>query len=566
MCCGKCGQQLREGAKFCNKCGVPVFDEKQKAIVNENFDQSDKESIVSVSERSQSKKHSVSLQKPKKRFPLWLKIVCIVLILGIATGGVILALNLTKTSKSSPKDKAAGTVDSSASITFTELDSMDDLPGDFEKELGLFYYYDSKDKKTLDEHYYEERSNFDCNEPNTYHNYLIESLMPFITPVRLQLYPGENTEPAEKGPDPLDKYSGASFCRVPYEKIVWIAQNIFHIPQDEIEDMITYACENTDIYIYEEADKKYLINRYEGSDGFNAEKQYKKILTDGTKYYLLIEYNFDKTKSLPTEDYYVEASYESIDGKDYWTLYRHTLDVPDSMKELMMISGDVKSQNTKQEESDTPNKATEEPTQALTVDDYIEVYSQGSFYHEKHKDNVEYSLPLLKVDSDDAEAFNAEMKAKYDDFLEKVSNAQPVDYMDLPIGISYQASLNDSILSLCITRNNGLNNFNFFVVNIDVSTGKQLRNEDVLGYLNVTFDNIREDIRTSLKAEYMEEYGAAYEKMDNSTKEYCDKSFSDENINKVSLFLLSDKSLYGAFPINYMYQSGWNECVARINY
>ena len=149
MYCDKCGQLLRDGAKFCNKCGAPVTDDKQKTIVNENLDQSDKESKISVSERNQSSKYSVPLQKSKKHFPLWVKIVCIVLILGIIAGGVILALNLSK-SKPSKKGKADGTGDSSASITFTELDSIDDLPGDFEKELGLFYYYDSKSDNTLD--------------------------------------------------------------------------------------------------------------------------------------------------------------------------------------------------------------------------------------------------------------------------------------------------------------------------------------------------------------------------------------------------------------------------------
>ena len=340
MYCEKCGQQLRDDAKFCNKCGAPVTDEKSKTKVSENRDQPEKESKKNVSENSQSSKHFSSQQSTKKRIPLWIKIVCGVLILSIVAGGVILALYLSKAGQSSTENKS-----------LTELASIEDLPGDFEKELGLFYYYDSKRGETLDEHYYEERSNFDCENPDTYHDYLIESLMPPITPIRLQLYPGENTEPAEKGPDPLDQYSGASFCRVPYDKIVWVAQNIFHIPQDKIDDMITYVCDNTDIYIYDEAEKKYLINRYDGSEGFNAEKQYKKILTDGTKYYLLIEYDLDKTKNLPTETYYVEASYENIDGKNYWTLFRHTLDVPDSMKEYMKESSQTKTDQPKTEKN-----------------------------------------------------------------------------------------------------------------------------------------------------------------------------------------------------------------------
>lgn len=444
---------------------------------------------------------------------------------------------------------------------FTELASVDDLPGDYERELGLLTYYDSKSKAIRDEHYYEERRNFDCNDPDTYEHYMIESLMPFFTPVRLFIYPGENTPQSEKGPDPLNKYNGDPFCRVSYDKIVWIAKNIFHVPQDRIDDMVAYACENTDIYIYEDGDKKYLVTRVSGGDSIKVEKQYKKILTDGEKYYLLIEYDYDKTKGLPTETYYVEASYENIDGQNYWTVYRHTLSIPESMKERMTDSG-----GEQQETTDVTDNMTEETARTLSADDYIELYSQESFYHKRFQEDTDYSLPLLKISSDDAAAFNQKMKTIYDNISEKLSSGEPVDFMDLPLRVSYEAYLNDGILSLCIERNNGLHNYSFFVINIDVHSGEQLNNDEILSRLGVTFDGIREEIRSSLKTVYMSEYGSAYEKMDSETKAYCDKSFSDEKIEEVSLYLSSNQSLYGAFHINYMYQSGWNECTARIDY
>ena len=444
---------------------------------------------------------------------------------------------------------------------FMELESVDDLPGDFEKELGLLCYYDSKSKEIRDEHYYEERRNFDCNDPDTYEHYMIESLMPFLTPVRLFIYPGENTPQVEKGPDPLNKYNGDPFCRVSYDKIVWVAKNIFHVPQDQIDNMVAYACDNTDIYLYEDSDKKYLVTRGSGADSIKVEKQYKKILTDGEKYYLLIEYDYDKTKGLPTETYYLEASYENIDGQNYWTVYRHTLSIPESMKKRMT---DADSDH--QEATDVSDNTTEVASQSLSVDDYIELYSQESFYHKRFKKDTDYSLPLLKVSSDDAAVFNQKMKSIYDEILKKLSSGEPVDFMDLPLRVSYEAYLNDGILSLCIKRDNGLNNYIFYVINIDIHSGGRLNNDEILSRLGVTFDGIRDDIRSSLKKAYMSEYGSAYEQMDSETKAYCDKSFSDEKIEEVSLYFSSDKSLYGAFHINYMYQSGWNECNARIEY
>ena len=288
-------------------------------------------------------------------------------------------------------DEPAPKTEIPTTIEYTELNSIDDLPGDYDKEFGLFYFYNSKPKNVHDEHYYEERCNFDCENPDTYHDYLIDALMPFITPVRLFDYPGENSEQVEKGPDPLNKYGGDPFSRVSYEKMVWIVNHIFHVPQDEIDEMIAYACENTDIYVYEENGKKYLISHYLGGDPFNADRQYKKILTDGTNYYLLVEYNLDKTKGLPTETYYVKAAYEKIDGQNYWTMYRHTLDVPDSMKEYMTESNSSESDNLQeeQEENDSDIFSMFEGSYTFTSgvgawSTQLELKSDGTFTGEYH--------------------------------------------------------------------------------------------------------------------------------------------------------------------------------------
>lgn len=329
MFCEKCGQQLREGASFCGICGHRIVQEDSSENLNESFLQPD-DTISSESEPDS--KTIYENTKQKKGFPLRICVLIGFAVVLIAGAVVLFLILFNNHAETAPKKE------------FKELESVEELPGDFEKDLGLFYYYISKDRNadgTLD---FEGRHIFDCNDPDTYHDYMIEALMPFITPVRLSSYPGEITEDVEKGPDPLNKYDGAAFCRVPKDKIIWITENIFHIPHDEIEDMIRYACDNTDIYQYEEKGKEYLINKYLGIDTYNCDKEYQRILTDGEKYYLLIEYSYEKYTGLPTETYYVEAGYENIDGQSYWTLYRHALEAPDFMyQSLDELNGTVES-------------------------------------------------------------------------------------------------------------------------------------------------------------------------------------------------------------------------------
>lgn len=346
MYCENCGQKLSDGARFCNKCGSPIDNEESVGEENENYEHSEKTNKDSTSVSDQNSSRVLTKNKANKHFPLWIKVVCGILILSVIVCGVILAINLF-----------------------------------------------------------------------------------------------QNNQPATNG------------------------------------------------------------------------------------------------NTLSTEDNSIDDSHDPSKG-----------DKEESSQ------------------TETVTEVSERPAKVLSTDDYIEIYSQGSFYHERFKEDSDYSFPLLKVSSDDANAFNDEMKAVYDDFLEKLSSGQSVDFMDMPLGVSYEANINDNILSLCITRNNGLNNYTFFVINLDVDTSEKLSNNDILDYLGVTFDRIREDIRSSLKTAYMNEYGSAYDQMDSNTKDYCDKSFSDDSIEKVSLYLSSNKDLYGAFPINYMYQSGWNELSVKINY
>lgn len=278
-------------------------------------------------------------------------------------------------------------------------------------------------------------------------------------------------------------------------------------------------------------------------------------------------------------DQYFEDFENSIDtsvlfcGKIFQLPYsfKHAKSVSMTYDEALDYIASYEQQNTHTEsvknETEKDKETKQETTEAVSLDDMIEIYAEGTFYHYRPQKDCEYVMPLLKVSSDDANSFNQEMKELYDGYLEIIKNSSdPADYMDVFYGFSYEAAINDNLLSLCIKRDNGLNSFAYYVINIDLSTGKKVDNDTILDHLGVTFDEIREDIRSSLKTAYMDVYGGSYNNSESSTQEYCDQSFTDENIEKVSLYLGDDRILYGAFPIYYMIQSGWNEMTVKIDF
>ena len=78
MYCEKCGQQLRDGAKFCNKCGAPVENTKNddKPKEDHKFNQNDNINKKTIEPANKPR-------RSKKPLVITLSIVAVAVVLGV---------------------------------------------------------------------------------------------------------------------------------------------------------------------------------------------------------------------------------------------------------------------------------------------------------------------------------------------------------------------------------------------------------------------------------------------------------------------------------------------------
>lgn len=167
---------------------------------------------------------------------------------------------------------------------------------------------------------------------------LAEHIAGHPTCVDFNSYPGEDTIDSWKtNSDPKGKYSESGYCAFEKEKVLWIMQNIFHLSSDEAVESVNkaLASDSNEMYEFEKDGKTYLCNVLMGVGGPGYSFDLTAAKYDGEKYYIAMKRSIggtSMTKSDNSEDLYVEMSYQEIDGKSYWTLYRHLEEAPDWAK------------------------------------------------------------------------------------------------------------------------------------------------------------------------------------------------------------------------------------------
>lgn len=184
--------------------------------------------------------------------------------------------------------------------------------------------------------------------------------------------------------------------------------------------------------------------------------------------------------------------------------------------------------------------STEPPTEPPKAEDFIKIYQEETYYNKLRKEDYSYVMPLFDIDSSDAETINNELISAYEADLKSINAYINEPFNDGVYAVGYEVWCNDNILSLCVKRKLALSE-RYLVYNIDVFTGKRIDNEAIAKHYGTAYDDIFEKVRSAVDTAFMEKFGQ-YE--NTSLKKYRQQTTSDDNINRSILFIGGNNQLY----------------------
>lgn len=209
----------------------------------------------------------------------------------------------------------------------------------------------------------------------------------------------------------------------------------------------------------------------------------------------------------------------------------------------------------------------ETPPEAQEIEDVVEIYKEGSYHNAVSNQTCNYAMPLLTIESDDAEAFNKKMKDIYDSSLVDFEN-----YANFEFGtgeryegvnsIEYVVNLNDSILSLVVISHSTFMD-EFYCINIILETGEEVTDDMLLQELSLDAEEIRINTKLAIKDYYEYTYGFEFTYSE-SNKDMLNKTLADKNIMGTRFYLGENKALYGIFDVYAAVQSGHNSATTKI--
>lgn len=179
-----------------------------------------------------------------------------------------------------------------------------------------------------------------------------------------------------------------------------------------------------------------------------------------------------------------------------------------------------------------------ETTEPLSAEDYIKIYEEGSYIWKGSNTEESYILPLFNIDSSDAENINGELMTAYEEALRQMKNHETNE--QIPEGtyaVSYEAYLNGTILSLCVEEKSSAPAY--LVYNIDVATGKEVKNDGIAAHFGMTTEALHDSILAAVDSDYRSRYSNLAEK--NSSR--YQMTVSEENISAARPFIAENNEL-----------------------
>ena len=279
----------------------------------------------------------------KLGFPLWAKLAAGLAAAAIAAVGGFFGIRAL-TRGGAPGEAASGAALEAETSAQSWLPAEETEPGQAassapEETLPPEKELEAVDPSTLPESlsrfltqfnfgYYSEAGGreYDCGDPN---EKLISLIAGNGSCVNLSLYPAVDVEEnwnAES--DPLSRYEYGSHISFNEAGVLWVAEQIFHVDPERLPQLLQSALDSdSTLYEYERDGETRLCNFLGGVGGPGFEILYNTVKTDGERYYIIYDCQI---QGMPgdKETYYAEMSEISVDGVSYWTMYRHTGEIP----------------------------------------------------------------------------------------------------------------------------------------------------------------------------------------------------------------------------------------------
>ena len=156
--------------------------------------------------------------------------------------------------------------------------------------------------------------------------------------------------------------------------------------------------------------------------------------------------------------------------------------------------------------------------------------------------NAVYRLPSLRFNTPDAQKINSEIETKFAPLFDEAAKQESAQTALSVTSLDYDAAENDDIVSVVIKTETGSHVMKYAVYNYNTATGSRIYNADLLGYLQLDYDQTFASLQKSLEEDYTTKF-----KPESFPDDYyyqLDRSTGEEAIRESQLFLNEDGILY----------------------
>lgn len=173
----------------------------------------------------------------------------------------------------------------------------------------------------------------------------------------------------------------------------------------------------------------------------------------------------------------------------------------------------------------------------------VKVKEINEYGHSEY--NYQFNIPQINLDSDYVKKLNKNILEKYEDITDKISKEKHIDFNFE--GLEYKCFKNDNILSLVMhipTESSGW--FESEVYNIDITTGQEISNDELLNACGITESKLRDYLESTVYDAYKDFDGSdpnIKESFVKSQRDKTQKKYKDISINDIKLFINENSKL-----------------------
>lgn len=208
-----------------------------------------------------------------------------------------------------------------------------------------------------------------------------------------------------------------------------------------------------------------------------------------------------------------------------------------------------------QDESSVINliKDKEENVQNVKQDLVTDAFTYTGTTKDGNNISVSYKIPKININSSYATKINNEINEKITSEAKKIISEINNGMSSWIYNIFYKYYINDNILSVIIESDYDANDIKaYFVYNIDINTGKNISNEEIINKKGMTKKQFEDRLTNAVKDEFVNGYGAindwlnTQDAAENESKalyqEQYNRTISASNCNSDTQMMYLDKN------------------------